>query len=34
MRAITFTTPGGPEVLRLPEVPDPILHPEQLLVRV
>ena len=34
MRAITFTTPGGPEVLRLPEVPDPNLHPEQLLVRV
>ena len=23
MRAITFNTPGGPEVLQLTEVPDP-----------
>jgi len=34
MRAITFTTPGGPEVLRLTEVPDLSPRPEQLLVRV
>ena len=34
MRAITFDTPGGPEVLRLAEVPDPVLGREDLLVRV
>src|SRR5215471_1903016 len=34
MRAITFTTPGGPEVLQLTEVPEPTPRPEQLLVRV
>ena len=33
MRAITFSTPGGPEVLQLTEVPDPTPRPEQLLVR-
>lgn len=34
MKAITFTTPGGPEVLQLAEVPDPSPGPEDLLVRV
>ena len=34
MRAITFTTPGGPEVLQITEVPAPTPRPEQLLVRV
>jgi putative PIG3 family NAD(P)H quinone oxidoreductase len=34
MRAITFDTPGGPEVLRLAEVPDPMLGRQDLLVRV
>ena len=34
MRAITFSTPGGPEVLPFTEVPDSTPRPEQLLVRV
>jgi len=34
MRAITITAPGGPDVLRLAEVPDPTPTPEQVLVRV
>lgn len=34
MRAITFDEPGGPEVLRLGDVPDPVAAPGQVLVRV
>lgn len=34
MRAVICTAPGGPEVLRLGERPDPVLMPEQVLVRV
>jgi putative PIG3 family NAD(P)H quinone oxidoreductase len=34
MQAITFTTPGGPEVLTLSTAPDPAPTPEQVLVRV
>lgn len=34
MRAITFEAPGGPEVLRLADVPAPVPGPGQLLVRV
>lgn len=34
MRAVVFTEPGGPDVLRLVEVPDPVAGPEDLLVRV
>ena len=34
MRAITFDTPGGPEVLHLAEVPDPVLGRQDLLIRV
>lgn len=34
MQAVTVTAPGGPEVLRLTTVPDPVPTPEQILVRV
>lgn len=34
MQAITFTTPGGPEVLHLATVPDPVPTAEQIVVRV
>lgn len=34
MQAITFVTPGGPEVLQLSTVPEPVPAPEQVLVRV
>jgi putative PIG3 family NAD(P)H quinone oxidoreductase len=34
MRAIVATGPGGPEVLELREVPDPVPGPDELLLRV
>jgi putative PIG3 family NAD(P)H quinone oxidoreductase len=34
MRALTILRPGGPEVLELREVPDPVIGPEDVLVRV
>ena len=34
MQAITIAAPGGPDVLKLGAVPDPIPRPEQILVRV
>ena len=34
MKAIVITKPGGPEVLELQDVPDPVPGPEDLLVRV
>ena len=33
MRAVLFDQPGGPEVLRIGEAPDPVPGPEDLLVR-
>lgn len=34
MRAVTVSAPGGPEVLRLAEVPDPVPGPGEVLVEV
>jgi putative PIG3 family NAD(P)H quinone oxidoreductase len=34
MRALTITRPGGPEVLEIRDVPDPVAGPEEVLVRV
>lgn len=34
MKAVVITSPGGPEVLTLQEVPDPVCGPDDLLVRV
>lgn len=34
MRAITITEPGGPEVLRISEVPDPVPGPGEVLLEV
>jgi len=34
MKAIVITKPGGPEVLELREIPDPVAGPDDLLVRV
>ena len=34
MKAVVISTPGGPEVLRYQDVPDPVPGPEDLLVRV
>jgi len=34
MRAVTFDEPGGPEVLHLAEVPDPVPSPGDVVVRV
>ncbi len=34
MRAVVITEPGGPEVLQVQDVPDPLLGPGEVLVRV
>ncbi len=34
MRAVTITRPGGPEVLEIRTVPEPVMGPDQVLVRV
>ncbi len=34
MRAIDITTPGGPEVLRITDVPDPVPAPGEVLVEI
>jgi putative PIG3 family NAD(P)H quinone oxidoreductase len=34
MKAIVITAPGGPEVLQLQDIPDPVMGPDDLLVRV
>jgi NADPH:quinone reductase len=34
MKAIVITAPGGPEALQLQDIPDPVMGPDDLLVRV
>ena len=34
VRAIVITEPGGPEVLQVRQVPDPVPHEEEVLIRV
>ncbi|MFH6780014.1 NAD(P)H-quinone oxidoreductase, partial [Clavibacter michiganensis] len=34
MRAITFPSPGGPDVLSLTDLPDPVAGPGEVLIRV
>ncbi|GJV86229.1 quinone oxidoreductase PIG3 [Tanacetum coccineum] len=34
MKAVVITTPGGPEVLKLQEVEDPVLKDDQVLIKV
>ena len=34
MRAVVITQPGGPEVLRLEEVPDPVPGPGEVVIEV
>nr|GEZ01095.1 quinone oxidoreductase PIG3 [Tanacetum cinerariifolium]GEZ09331.1 quinone oxidoreductase PIG3 [Tanacetum cinerariifolium] len=34
MKAIVITTPGGPEVLKLQQVEDPVLKDDQVLIKV
>ncbi|RIJ00496.1 NAD(P)H-quinone oxidoreductase, partial [Clavibacter nebraskensis] len=34
MRAITFPSPGSPDVLSLTDLPDPVAGPGEVLIRV